>query len=187
MEWPVERWLYQGWRKQLWHTVKGPDVLEIGVGTGKNIPYYPPGVSVEAIDLSGEMLARARQVAENYPDREIVLRQMDAQQLSYSGESFDEVVATFVFCSIPDPVRGLREARRVTKPGGRLHLLEHVRSSSRVLAPVMDTLDAPVHWVTGVHIARETADNVEEAGWEIDEITPLSRGDIYLKIEAWNV
>ena len=184
MEWPVEWLLYGDWREELWAKVEGPDVLEIGVGTGKNIPYYPPSASIEAIDLSENMLARARKVAEDYPGNQVVLRQMDAQQLSYPDESFDDVVATFVFCSIPDPVRGLREALRVTRPGGRLHLLEHVRSSSRMLAPVMETLDPAMHWVTGVHIARNTARNVEKAGWQIEEVTPLTRGDIFLKIEA---
>jgi ubiquinone/menaquinone biosynthesis C-methylase UbiE len=184
MEWPVERWLYDDWRRQLWAEVRGPDVLELGVGTGKNISYYPNNVSVEAVDLSEKMLSRARKLAEAHPEKQIVLRQMDAQQLTYPDDTFDEVVATFVFCSIPDPVRGLREARRVTRAGGRLHLLEHVRASSPPLARIMNALDPVVHWGTGVHIARETTRNVEKAGWQIDRVTPLTRGDIFLRIEA---
>lgn len=187
MEWPVERGLYRPWRKALWAGVGGPEVLEIGVGTGKNIPYYPENLNVTAIDLSPGMLDRARRVADRHPDKDVTFREMDAQALDFENEIFDDVVATFVFCSVPDPVRGLREALRVTqsrKRSGRLHLLEHVRASPSWLARLMDALDGPMHWCTGVHLARQTVQNVEKAGWALDEVSSLSWGDIYRRIIA---
>jgi len=187
MEWPVERGLYRSWRKTLWAEVDGPEVLEIGVGTGKNIPYYPEDVRVTAIDLSPGMLRRARQVADRHPEKQVMLREMDAQALDFADETFDDVVATFVFCSVPDPVRGLREALRVTqsrKRSGRLHLLEHVRASPPWLARLMDLLDGPMHWLTGVHIARRTVQNVQAASWTVDDVSLLTWGDIYRRITA---
>lgn len=184
MEWPVERWLYQSWRHELWADIEGPEVLEIGAGTGKNIPYYPDEVRVTAIDLSPKMLERARRVARRHPEQHVRLLEMDAQALDLPDDTFDEVVATFVFCSVPAPVQGLREALRVTRPGGRLHLLEHMRASTPRLARLMDALDGSVHWLTGVHIARETVENVRRAGWIIDDVTSLSRADVFRRLDA---
>ncbi|PQJ35955.1 SAM-dependent methyltransferase [Salinibacter sp. 10B] len=184
MEWPIERGLYRSWRETLWAEVDGPQVLEIGVGTGKNIPYYPEGVHVTAIDLSPGMLKRARRVADRHPEKQVTLREMDAQALDFAVETFDDVVATFVFCSVPDPIQGLREALRVTRSGGGLHLLEHMRASPSWLARLMEVLDGPMHWLTGVHIARQTVQNVEAAGWTLDEVSTLSWGDIYRRITA---
>lgn len=183
-EWPAERLLFRSWREQLWAPVEGPEVLEIGVGTGKNMPYYPDGAHVTAIDLSPKMVERARRRAQQFPEKDITIREMDVQGGDFSAAHFDEVVATMVFCSVPDPVLGLREARRVTKPGGHLRLLEHMRASPPLLARLMDRLDAPVHWAAGMHIARETVDNVRRAGWNVKTVSPLTRGDIFRRIVA---
>lgn len=184
MEGLVERGRYSRWRQELWSLVRGPKVLEVGVGTGKNIPYYPPHVEVTGVDLSERMLARARKVAARHPDRQVTLLQMDAQQLDFPDETFDEVVSTFVFCSVPDPVLGLQEALRVTKPGGRLLMLEHMLADSPWLARPMQLLDPLVYWLIGVHIARRTVENVQKAGWQIERVTPLSFGNIFRRIEA---
>lgn len=184
LEWPFERTLFRLWRRSLWGEVQGPDVLELGVGTGKNIPFYPDDVQLTAIDLSEAMLARARRQARRHPEKHAKLHVMDAQALDFSNDTFDETVATFVFCSVPDPVQGLREALRVTKPGGRLLLLEHMRASPPVLARLMDALDAPIHWLVGVHIARRTVENVRRAGWQIETVRSLSGADIFRQIVA---
>lgn len=184
MEWPVEHSLYRSWRQELWAKIEGPEVLEIGVGTGKNIPYYPNDVHVTASDLSPGMLRRARRVARSHPEKNVTLQEMDAQALDLPPDTFDDVVATFVFCSVPDPVQGLCEAFRVLRPGGRLHLLEHMRATTPWLARFMDALDNPFHWLTGVHIARETVQNVQRAGWTLDDVTALSRSDVFRHIEA---
>jgi len=183
-EWPAERLLFQSWREQLWAVVDGPEVLEIGVGTGKNMPYYPDDAHVTAIDLSPNMVERARRQAQQFPEKKMTIREMDVQSLDFFDAQFDEVVATMVFCSVPDPVLGLREAFRVTKPGGHLRLLEHMRASPPLLARLMDRFDAPIHWAAGMHIARETVDNVRRAGWNVQTVEPLTRGDIFRRIVA---
>jgi len=184
MEWPVEQIWYRKWRRQLWNHVKGPKVLEIGVGTGKNIPFYPKGAHITGIDLSEGMLKRAKRTLENREKDRVTLHEMDAQQLGFPDDTFDEVVATFVYCSVPDPVLGLQEALRVTKPNGKLYLLEHMRSQNKHFASVMKTLDSPIHYLSGVHIARKTVENVEKAGWTIDMTNDLAAGDIFKMIAA---
>jgi ubiquinone/menaquinone biosynthesis C-methylase UbiE len=184
LEWPLEQWRFRHWRSELWRPVDGPEVLEIGVGTGKNIPYYPEDVAVTGIDLSPNMLTHAEDRAQSFSEKDVTLREMDAQALDVPDSTFDEVVATFVFCSVPDPVQGLREALRVVRPGGHLRLLEHMRAGPLWLAQAMEALDAPLHWLTGVHIARETVDNVRRAGWNVQEAESLGFADIFRRIVA---
>jgi len=184
MEWPIEQLLFKDWRKVLWDQITGPKVLEIGVGTGKNIPYYPKDIEVTGIDLSPGMLKRAKQRLTKKKDDHLTLREMDAQQMNFPNDTFDDVVATFVFCSVPDPVLGLKESLRVTKPGGKLHLLEHMRADGTVLSSTMDKLDSPIHYLSGVHIARRTVSNVKAAGWDIENVHELTSGGIVKKIEA---
>lgn len=184
MEWPLEQLLFKSWRKELWDQITGPNVLEIGVGTGKNIPYYPEDIEVTGIDLSPGMLKRAKQRLTEKQEDQLTLKEMDAQQMDFSDDTFDDVVATFVFCSVPDPILGLKEALRVTKPGGKLHLLEHMKAEHPFLARIMETLDAPIHYISGVHIARQTVANVEKAGWNIEQVQDLTAKGVFKRIEA---
>jgi ubiquinone/menaquinone biosynthesis C-methylase UbiE len=152
------------WRRRLWSQIPpGSRVLEIGVGTGKNMRWYPPGVSVVAIDFSPRMLARAvRRVRKGGVDVQLAL--MDAQALALAGGSFDVVVSTCVFCSVPDPVLGLQEVRRVLRPDGKIVLLEHVRSRLPVLGRLMDWLNPVSVRLQGANINRDTVGNVQKAG-----------------------
>ncbi|HUW10330.1 MAG TPA: class I SAM-dependent methyltransferase, partial [Anaerolineae bacterium] len=129
MEAFIERFRFSGWRQRLWSQMRGDElrILEVGVGTGKNMPHYPPGSVVTGIDLSPEMMARARRRAGRM-GIEADLRPMDVQRLDFPDDSFDAAVASFVFCSVPDPMLGLRELARVVKPGGQIVLLEHMRA-----------------------------------------------------------
>ena len=160
----------------------GTSVLEVGVGTGKNFPYYPYGVKVVGIDLSPRMLARARRKALKL-DRSVDLREMDVQSLEFPDHCFDTVFATFVFCSVPDPLDGLRELRRVCKPNGRLLLLEHMRPENVLLGLIFDALNPMVVRMMGANINRRTMDNIRSAGWNVRIEENLS-SDIVRWIEA---
>ena len=186
LEEPIELLYYQRWRRRLWDMVQGPMVMEIGIGTGKNIPYYPDGVMVMGIDKSENMLHYAWRLLTRHDGKAVVLHLMDAQDLRFEDDTFDEVVATFVFCSVPDPIQGLLEARRVTRPGGRLLLLEHMRAASPRLTRLMQGLDPFVHWLTGIHMARDLIAKVATAGWMVDRVTPVSKTAIYRLIVAYN-
>ena len=159
----LERIAMRRWREALWSRVGTGKVLEVGVGTGLNFSHYPAGRRVVGIDISEEMLRRAfARARREKVDVELVL--MDAQQLEFPDASFDYVVATFVFCSVPDPVQGLREVRRVLAPGGRALLLEHVRSPNRVLGRLMDWFNPVAVRLSGANINRRTVENVRLAG-----------------------
>ncbi len=143
-------------------------VLEVGVGTGINLPLYPPDCEITGVDISPGMLARARQRAQEL-EVPVKLAEGDVQDLQYADQSFDTVVATCVFCTVPDPVMGLKEVRRVCKAGGKILLLEHVRSTNEVLGALMDLFNPIVVWALGDNINRRTVDAVEEAGIHIME------------------
>lgn len=177
----MDRWFPNDRRKDIAGRARG-DVLEIGVGTGHNLAFYPPGCRVTGIDLSPAMLGRASRRAAVAPVP-VTLKEMDAQDLEFDDATFDTVLATFVFCSVPDPVRGLREAGRVCRPGGQILLLEHVRSANPILGPAMDLFDPVAVRLTGAHINRRTVENVEKAGLRVRAVTNLM-GRIVKFIEA---
>jgi len=172
MEAFVKRRAFQKWRQRVWSTVEGKRVLEVGVGTGKNMPYYPQGSHVTAVDLSERMLARAKRRADEL-GIEVDLRLMDAQRLDFPERTFDAVVATFVFCSVPDPVQGLQELGRVLKRGGHVVLLEHVLVDRPLVGKLMQLLDPLVVRLVGAHIKRRTVENVKKAGLHIDLVEEL--------------
>lgn len=182
VEGTVERSRYSRWRELLWSRVEGKRVLEVGVGTGKNFAYYPADSEVTAIDLSEKMLARARKRARRQ-NIEVALLQMDVQEMKFDDETFDSVVSTFVFCSVPDPVQGLREVKRVSRTGGKIILLEHVLSANRVLAGIMNLANPLVVRMIGANINRPTVQNVAISGLEVEKVADLAMG-IFKLIEV---
>ncbi len=157
----ADRQIRREWREKALAEARGR-VLELGVGTGGNLPLYDPlkVTSVTGVDFSAAMLDRARQrscaVACD-------LRLMDVQELLFPDAAFDTVIATCVFCTVPDPVLGLREAARVVRPGGRVVLLEHVRVEG-LLGTLQDIVNPLTLWLIGDHVNRRTLQSVREAG-----------------------
>jgi ubiquinone/menaquinone biosynthesis C-methylase UbiE len=124
----TERWLF-GTEHRGWACSKATgDTLEVAIGTGLNLPHYPPDVRLIGIDLTPEMLAlavtRAKEIG-----RTIGLTEGDAEYLPFADRSFDTVVCTYSLCSVRDDARAISEMHRVLRPGGRLILVDHVRSS----------------------------------------------------------
>ena len=107
MELLLEKVAFSRWRRKVFDSLDGDTILEVGVGTGKNLDFYPVGKPITAIDFSQGMLSRARSKAESR-GLKVDLVDMDAQDLRFADQSFDTVLATFVFCSVPDPIRGFR-------------------------------------------------------------------------------
>lgn len=129
------------------------------------------------------MLDRASQKARNL-SIELALRQMDVQKLEFPNNSFDAAVATFVFCSVPVPVQGLRELGRVTKPDGDIWLVEHVRiNQPPVIGGMMDLLNPFVVRMMGANINRRTVENVKLADLQVLEVLPV-RGEFVKLIHA---
>ncbi|WP_196590864.1 class I SAM-dependent methyltransferase [Pectinatus frisingensis] len=154
-------------RRQIVELASG-NVLEIGVGTGKNLSYYKNCVVI-GIDFSSGMLAKAQKVVRQR-QMPIKLLEMDAQNMMFPDNSFDTVLATCVFCSVPNLVKGLEEARRVCKPDGRIILLEHVRSENFFLGRLMDMLNPLSLHLIGSNINRKTVENVEKANIKILQV-----------------
>jgi ubiquinone/menaquinone biosynthesis C-methylase UbiE len=166
----------------LWALVEPGSVLELGIGTGKSIPFYPPDREIVGIDISERMLERSRARARRLGAR-VRLELGDAQSLPFADESFDVVVATFLFCSVPDPRLALDETRRVLKPGGQLLLLEHVLAERPVLRQLMRWLDPIPFHLWGAHIDRDTVTTVRDAGFA-EIMTTNLWGDVVKRIEA---
>ena len=163
---PLEALAFLGLRRRLWSAVDGSRrVLEIGVGTGRNFAYYPETSKAVALDLSPEMLKlAARKATRRRLGVDLVLA--DTQHLPFKDGVFDTVLATLVFCSVPDPVRGLAEAGRAARPQGQVVLLEHVRAENGVLGKAMDALNRLTSR-GGEYVNRDTAANLRKAGLTI--------------------
>jgi len=127
-----------GRRRAIGHMALRPDdrILEVGVGTGINIPLYPPECHVVGVDLSAPMLekARARQLRRHRSN--VSLLQMDAAELKFADATFDIVYAPYLISVVPEPAKVAREMRRVCRPGGRIIFLNHFLSANRLVSRI---------------------------------------------------
>ena len=163
-----DRLLFAGGREWVCSRAEG-EVLEIAIGTGRNLPHYPDHVRLTGIELSPAMLELARARAGEL-GREVDLRVGDAQALDFPDESFDTVVSTLSLCTIPDDRAAVVEGRRVLRPGGRFLLLEHVRSpllpvrfGERLLDPLSVRFQAD-------HLLREPLEHLHAEGFTVEQV-----------------
>lgn len=153
-----------GRQKREWFSRSTGKTLLVAVGTGLDLPYFPDGHDIVGIDISARMLAKAQE--KDYGRKKVQLARQDVQALGFTGSSFDSVVTSCTFCSVPDPVAGLKELRRVLKPGGMLFMFEHVRSEIFLMAPMMDLLTV-VSRRFGPDLNRRTKENILKAGFRL--------------------
>ncbi len=169
---PFERGFLSEWRKKLWKGLKGERVLEIGVGTGANFPYYPEGVGIVGLDKSRNMLMRAKSKG-NHP---LVLG--DVERLPFKDATFDAVVSTLVFCSLSDPLKGLLEVKRVLREGGLFYMLEHVRPRGWK-GRVFDLLNPITVFILEEHINRDLMVYFKRSGFDVLKAEDLTGDGLF--------
>jgi ubiquinone/menaquinone biosynthesis C-methylase UbiE len=163
-----ERILFAGGREWVCSKAEGK-VLELAAGTGRNLEHYPQGVEITGVELSPQMLTIGRKRAEAF-GREADLRIGDVQDLDFPDDTFDTVVCTLGLCTIPDPRKAISEARRVLRPGGKLILLEHVRSPALPVRTVERMLDPLSVRFQADHLTRDPLDYLEDEGFNIERL-----------------
>lgn len=141
--------------------------VEIGIGTGRNLPLYPAGIELTGIDLSPAMLDVARKRAEQHGIT-VHVQEGDAQALPFDEASFDTAVSTLTLCTVPDCEKAAVEARRVLRPGGRFLLLEHVRSPIRPVRWIEQLLNPLMEHFEGDHLLRDPMDYLDRAGFTVE-------------------
>ena len=166
---PFEYGRYRRIRRLLFQGLSGR-LLDVGVGTGRNFPFYPPGSQVVGIDISAAMLARAEPRRKSAAT-EVELRQMDVTRLDIPDRTFDAAVATFLFCVLPEELQvpALKELGRVVKPGGPVRLLEYVRPRRTVRRGLARLWEPWIAWAYGASFDRRTEEHIPEAGLELTE------------------
>ena len=161
----VERYFGPEHRSWICSQAEG-DVLEVAIGTGLNIPLYPDEVRLTGIELSPEMLVIARRRAADI-GRDIDLQEGDAQALPFPDASFDTVVCTYSLCNIPDEGLAVAEMKRVVRPGGKLLLLDHIRSSITPVYWVQRAIEFVTVRMDGDHMTRRPLAQVKALGFDV--------------------
>ena len=162
---PDRRWAER--KRQLFSAMEGR-ILFLALGTGLDIQFFPPDRDIVAIDISPEMLKRAQHRVAAY-DGNIDARVADVHELDFADDSFDQVYTSCTFCSVPRPVDGLRQLRRVLRPGGRLRMFEHTGSRFQPFRFMLDLM-TPMTRAFGPDVNRPTVANVAAAGFEIEAV-----------------
>lgn len=166
---PFEHGRYKPLRRAMFEGVKGT-VLDAGVGTGRNFPYYPSGTKVVGIDLSPAMLKRARQ-RKDALGTTVELREMNVLEMEFEDDSFDAVISTFLFCVLDNEhqIPALKELSRVCRPNGKIHILEYALSKNPLRRFIMKMWAPWVRFAYGAEFNRNTEQYLEVAGLDIIE------------------
>jgi ubiquinone/menaquinone biosynthesis C-methylase UbiE len=157
----------------------GGEVLEIAIGTGRNLSFYPDEIRLTGVELSPPMVEIARQRAAEL-GREVELRLGDAEALDFADASFDTVICTYSLCTIPDDRAAVREAKRVLRPGGKFILAEHVRSPVGIVRAVERLIEPMAVRLGGDHLTREPLDHLEAEGFTVEEVKRSKLGIVEL-------
>jgi ubiquinone/menaquinone biosynthesis C-methylase UbiE len=171
-----ERNWFAGGRQWLGDRAQGA-VLEVAIGTGRNLPFYPAGVTITGLELSPAMLAYARKRAAEL-GLDVDLREGDAHDLPFGDNSFDTVVCALSLCTIPDPTAAIAQMRRVLRPGGRLLLLDHIASAWPPIYAAQWLIERITIATAGEHFTRRPLPLVRTAGFEIVETQRLKAGTV---------
>ncbi len=183
LEWVPEKLVIGKWRKKLLKNVKGK-VLEIGIGTGKNLPYYDfENVKLTGVDISEGMLDKAKKLAakEKFPARLLLV---DKDKLPFKNDTFDYVIMTFVLCSVPDQQKMLKEMKRVVKKKGQILLLEHVLSKNKIIAFIENLHNPLTRWLFGYEINRDTVNSIKKSGLRVVKEKNIGFVDVFKWLEV---
>ncbi len=165
-QWPLELLHLSRLRSEVIALAKGK-ILEVGIGTGKNLPLYPLSADLTGIDFSRGMLEIARRKTARLGLHSTTLINMDIEAMTFSDNTFDTIISTFVFCTVPHPDKGLHELYRVLKPGGKVIFLEHMKSDSKGLNALLWIMEKVVTPLLGTSMLRETQKEIENSGFTI--------------------
>ena len=171
-----EKTWFGGGREWVGERARGR-VLEVAIGTGRNLPHYPAGAAVTGIELSPAMLAIARQRAAGL-GRDADLQEGDAERLPFADASFDTVVCALSLCTIPNPAAAIGEMNRVLVPGGRLLLLDHIGSTWPPVHAAQWLLEQITIRAAGEHFTRRQLPLVEAAGFQVIETERRKAGTV---------
>jgi ubiquinone/menaquinone biosynthesis C-methylase UbiE len=150
------------------HMRQGEKILFLALGTGLDIPNFPAGCNITAIDISPKMIEKAQARIKTYPG-DLIAHVMDVHDMNFPSNTFDQVFTSCTFCSVPDPVAGLKELMRVLKPAGELHMFEHTGSHIFPFSLMMKIMN-PMASRFGPELTRDTVANVQAAGFQLTDV-----------------
>lgn len=163
----------------------GDHILEVGVGTGLSLPLYPHDVRVTGIDVSPEMLAKARQRCQQQQLTKVDLHEMDAEAMSFPDHGFDKVVAMYVASVVPNPHRLIAEMRRVCRPGGELFIVNHFHSTHPVIGR-LEKMAAPLSKLMGFRPDFSLDEFIHETGLNVVQQSPVNLWGYWTLLRAAN-
>ena len=164
---PEKRW--EPFKRELFSHMGNGEILFLAVGTGLDIPFFPEGRSITGIDISQKMLDQATDRIDAYQGH-LQVRQADVHEMPFDDARFDQIFTSCTFCSVPNPIDGLRALKRVLKPRGDLFMFEHTGSRFFPFKPMMDLMTLVTRRL-GPDMNRRTVENVVAAGYELKKVT----------------
>ncbi len=164
---PEKRWAPH--KLELFSNMGDGEILFLAVGTGLDVAFFPEGKSITGIDISQKMLDQAAARVAGYQG-DLKVQQADVHDMPFAEGQFDQIFTSCTFCSVPNPIEGLRALKRVLKPGGDLYMFEHTGSRLFPFKPMMDLMTLLSRKV-GPDMNRPTVENVVAAGYELKRVT----------------